>query len=86
MSASSKGALQCSLCRRACLIKPGDVGFCRTRRNVEGHLHSVVYGRLAALESRPIEIKPFFHFHPGSTALTYCSYSDNVSYGGVKVM
>jgi pyruvate formate lyase activating enzyme len=45
---------------------------------VEGKLQSVVYGRLAALESRPIEIKPFFHFHPGSTALTYCCYSCNL--------
>ncbi len=78
MSAASKDVLQCSLCRRGCLIKPRDVGFCRTRRNVHGHLQSVVYGRLAALESRPIEIKPFFHFHPGSTALTYCSYSCNL--------
>jgi pyruvate formate lyase activating enzyme len=45
---------------------------------VQGQLQSLVFGRLAALESRPIEIKPFFHFHPGSTALTYCSYSCNL--------
>lgn len=78
MDTASDSALRCSLCRRRCLIKPGEVGFCRTRRNVQGNLQSVVYGRLAALESRPIEIKPFFHFHPGSTALTYCSYSCNL--------
>jgi len=78
MDIGSNGALQCSICRRACLIKPDEVGFCRTRRNVQGRLQSVVYGRLAALESRPIEIKPFFHFHPGSTALTYCCYSCNL--------
>jgi pyruvate formate lyase activating enzyme len=70
--------VHCALCQRNCSIGPGDVGFCRTRRNVDGHLDSLVYGRLAALESRPIEIKPFFHFHPGSTALTYCSYSCNL--------
>ncbi len=78
MDIDSTGARRCSLCRRGCLIEPGDVGFCRTRRNMQGHLQSVVYGRLAALESRPIEIKPFFHFHPGSTALTYCCYSCNL--------
>lgn len=78
MDTGLDSALRCSVCRRRCLIKPGEVGFCRTRRNVEGNLQSVVYGRLAALESRPIEIKPFFHFHPGSTALTYCSYSCNL--------
>ena len=78
MDTGLDNALQCSVCRRRCLIKPGEVGFCRTRRNVQGNLQSVVYGRLAALESRPIEIKPFFHFYPGSTALTYCSYSCNL--------
>jgi len=75
---STEGTVHCSLCRRACNIPPGQVGFCRTRRNLHGRLQSLVYGRLAALESRPIEIKPFFHFHPGSTALTYCGYSCNL--------
>jgi len=70
--------VECSLCRRHCVTRPGQVGFCRTRRNVQGQIQSLVFGQLAALESRPIEIKPFFHFHPGSTALTYCSYSCNL--------
>jgi len=78
MDTASNGTVQCSLCRRGCRIKPGEVGFCRTRRNTQGQLQSLVYGRLAALESRPIEIKPFFHFHPGSTALTYCCHSCNL--------
>jgi pyruvate formate lyase activating enzyme len=78
MDTGLDNVLRCSICRRGCLIKPGEVGFCRTRRNVQGRLQSVVYGRLAVLESRPIEIKPFFHFHPGSSALTYCSCSCNL--------
>ena len=78
MNSGLDGSLRCRLCRRCCLIRRGEVGFCRTRRNVQGRLESLVYGRLAALESRPIEIKPFFHFHPGSTALTYCSHSCNL--------
>jgi pyruvate formate lyase activating enzyme len=32
---------------------------------------------LSALESRPIEIKPFFHFWPGSSALTFSTWSCN---------
>lgn len=78
MGTSEESAVQCALCRRGCHIKSGEVGFCRTRRNEQGRLQSIVYGRLAALESRPIEIKPFFHFYPGSTALTYCCYSCNL--------
>jgi pyruvate formate lyase activating enzyme len=78
MGAVANGAIRCSLCRRGCWIERDELGFCRTRRNAEGQLLSVVYGRLAALESRPIEIKPFFHFYPGSSALTYCCYSCNL--------
>ncbi|MEM3061530.1 MAG: radical SAM protein, partial [Candidatus Bathyarchaeia archaeon] len=37
----------------------------------------LVYGDLSALESRPIEIKPFFHYWPGSTALTFSTWSCN---------
>lgn len=78
MSTGLDVSVQCSICRRRCSIQVGEVGFCRTRRNVKGRLRSLVFGQLAALESRPIEIKPFFHFYPGSTALTYCSHSCNL--------
>jgi len=42
-----------------------------------GVLYNLVYGRLSCLESRPIEIKPFFHYWPGSTALTFSTWSCN---------
>ncbi len=45
--------------------------------NVDGKLYTLVYGDLSALESRPIEIKPFFHYWPGSTALTFSTWSCN---------
>jgi len=54
------------------------MGRCATRLNEEGALYTLVYGALTALESRPIEIKPFFHYHPGSTALTFSTYSCNM--------
>ena len=44
---------------------------------MDGTLLTLVYGDLSALESRPIEIKPFFHFWPGSTALTFSTWSCN---------
>ncbi len=67
----------CNLCERRCKIALGEAGYCRTRKNIEGRLYSVVYGKLSALESRPIEIKPFFHFWPGSSSLTYSTVSCN---------
>ncbi len=45
--------------------------------NIHGRLYSVAYGDISALESRPIEIKPFFHYYPGSTALTYSTFGCN---------
>lgn len=36
-----------------------------------------MYGDISALESRPIEIKPFFHYWPGSTSLTFSTWSCN---------
>jgi len=57
---------------------PGGTGFCRTRMNTDGKLYTLVYGNLSAMESRPIEIKPFFHYWPGSTALTFSTWSCNL--------
>jgi pyruvate formate lyase activating enzyme len=71
------GKVKCSLCERRCKIAEGKAGFCRTRRNVGGKLYTLVYGDISAVESRPIEIKPFFHYWPGSTALTFSTWSCN---------
>ncbi|MEM2273097.1 MAG: AmmeMemoRadiSam system radical SAM enzyme [Candidatus Bathyarchaeia archaeon] len=69
--------VECILCERRCTIASGEYGFCKTRLNIDGKLYTVVYGDLSAIESRPIEIKPFFHYWPGSTALTYSTWSCN---------
>ena len=37
----------------------------------------VGWGRLSAAESRPIEIKPLFHYWPNSTALTFSGWGCN---------
>jgi len=69
--------VKCGLCERRCVIEPGNKGVCKTRVNVDGTLLTLVYGDLSALESRPIEIKPFFHYWPGSSALTFSTWSCN---------
>lgn len=70
--------VRCETCARKCLIPRGLRGFCKTRVNIDGKLYTIVYGDLNAIESRPIEIKPFFHFWPGSTALTFSTWSCNL--------
>ncbi len=58
--------IKCILCPNNCLIKPGSVGNCRVRKNEDGKLISLVYGKPCAVHVDPIEKKPIFHLLPGS--------------------
>jgi pyruvate formate lyase activating enzyme len=76
--------LRCVACGHRCLIRPGRRGICQVRFNQDGELR-VPWGYVAALQSDPIEKKPFNHFLPGSDALTFgmlgcdfhCGYCQN---------
>lgn len=69
--------VQCNLCERHCNIPENKRGFCKTRMNIKGKLYTLAYGDISVHESRPIEIKPFFHFYPGSTAYTFSTWGCN---------
>jgi pyruvate formate lyase activating enzyme len=71
------GSAKCLVCERACRLPSGVSGICGNYVNVGGVVYHKGYGRLSAIESRPIEIKPLFHYWPGSTALTYSNYGCN---------
>lgn len=47
------------------------------RKNEDGALRTLTYGNISSVEPRPIEIKPFYHFYPGSSALTFATFSCN---------
>ena len=64
------GAVECELCPHHCHIADGKTGLCRSRRNHSGLLLSEVYARPCALAIDPIEKKPLYHFHPGTTCLS----------------
>jgi len=68
---------RCLVCERKCVMPSGVTGACGNYVNVNGVIYHRGYGRLSAVESRPIEIKPLFHYWPGSTALTYSNYGCN---------
>lgn len=74
----SEDKVQCTLCERKCEIPPNSKGSCKTRINIKGELYTLVYGDISAVESRPIEIKPFFHYWPGSTTLTFSTWACNL--------
>jgi pyruvate formate lyase activating enzyme len=68
---------RCGVCERRCEIADGSTGFCRTRRNIGGRLYTLVYGDISSISANPIEKKPFYHFWPGSKALTIGTWSCN---------
>jgi pyruvate formate lyase activating enzyme len=71
----------CNVCERRCLIAPGQIGWCRTRKNEDGVLVTLIFGSLSSVSADPIEKKPFFHFHPGSHTATAGSWSCNFGCG-----
>ena len=69
--------VECGTCERRCVIREGELGFCKTRKNTDGKLYTIVYGDISSISVNPIEKKPFFHFWPGSEALTVGTWSCN---------
>jgi len=78
------GSVHCYACGHRCLIREGKRGICQVRFNEGGKLR-VPWGYVAALQSDPVEKKPFFHVLPGANALTFgmlgcdfhCGYCQN---------
>lgn len=70
--------VECQLCNHFCKIREGTRGLCQVRKNVDGQLFSLNYGKLIAAHVDPIEKKPLFHFLPGSQsysiAATGCNF------------
>jgi pyruvate formate lyase activating enzyme len=75
--ALSDGAVQCQVCEHFCAVKPGQVGKCGVRRNYDGTLYLVVYGKAVAIHVDPIEKKPLFHFLPRSAVLSIGTFGCN---------
>jgi pyruvate formate lyase activating enzyme len=73
-----EGSVRCKTCEHLCEIQPGKRGICGTRVNIDGTLYTLEYGDVGSfIAANPIEKKPFFHFYPGSYALTAGSWSCN---------
>ncbi len=81
----NSGRVECYLCPHYCKLKAGQIGFCRVRKNVDGKLKSLVYGKPYVVNVDPIEKKPLYHFLPGTKILSIgtagcnmaCKYCQN---------
>ncbi|MGV9203441.1 MAG: AmmeMemoRadiSam system radical SAM enzyme [Promethearchaeia archaeon] len=66
--------VRCHVCGNECVISPGNVGICRTRKNIDGVCFTLIYGSMISDGSiDPIEKKPLYHFYPGTTAYSIAS-------------
>lgn len=74
---TKQNQVQCQLCQHYCLISEGKTGFCAVRKNVDGQLYSLVYGKVIAANIDPIEKKPIFHFLPGSLSFSIATVGCN---------
>jgi pyruvate formate lyase activating enzyme len=84
--------VKCELCGHNCKIPDAGVGICKVRRNIDGKLYSLNYGKIISLMIDPIEKKPLYHFHPGSKTLSVatqgcnfkCEFCQNSSISQIK--
>ncbi len=68
----------CRLCAHSCQIGEGKTGRCLVRKNQKGRLYSLVYGRLIAAHTDPIEKKPLYHIQPGSSSYSIATVGCNL--------
>jgi pyruvate formate lyase activating enzyme len=73
----SSDVVKCNLCGWRCTIQPGKRGVCAVRENRGGTLYTLVYGKAASYAVDPIEKKPLYHFHPGTTAFSIATVGCN---------
>lgn len=63
------GRVRCTLCPFRCVLRDGQAGVCRVRRNLGGTLMTATYTASVA-HLTAIERKPFYHVRPGTPVLT----------------
>ncbi len=73
----AKGDVRCRLCPHLCNISPGKYGICGARKNSEGELFSINYGKIRAAID-PVEKKPLFHWRPGSMIFSIGTFGCNL--------
>jgi pyruvate formate lyase activating enzyme len=87
-----KENLRCLACAHKCLISKDNTGICGVRKNIDGKLYLLVYGKIAAMHIDPIEKKPIYHFLPETQTFSIgtigcnlkCSFCQNYNISQFK--
>ncbi len=73
----SENKVLCETCEKKCVLKEGQKGVCRTRKNIGGKIYTIAYGDISSISLNTIEKKPFYHFYPGTYAMTVGTWGCN---------
>ena len=73
--------VSCHVCPHICVIADGKLGYCGTRKNIDGKLFSMIYGSVSSACADAIEKKPLYHFFPGSHTFSIGSLGCNMRCG-----
>ncbi len=76
--------VQCNTCSHRCCIAPKNFGICGVRKNINGKLYALNYGKLISESIDPIEKKPLFHFLPGTHSLSLATVGCNFRCGNCQ--
>lgn len=73
------GRFRCEVCPHGCALREGQRGRCFVRQRTGDRLVLASYGRTSGFCVDPIEKKPFHHFLPGSSVLSFGSVGCSLS-------
>ena len=76
--------IQCQTCAHKCFILPEKFGACGVRKNIDGKLYALNYGKAISESIDPIEKKPLFHFLPGTHSLSIATVGCNLRCGNCQ--
>lgn len=76
--------VQCLTCAQRCFILPQKFGLCGVRKNIDGKLFAMNYGKVISKSIDPIEKKPLFHFLPGTKTYSFATVGCNLSCGNCQ--
>jgi pyruvate formate lyase activating enzyme len=90
----NENTVECHLCPRHCKMKPGQMGFCKVRGNVNGELHTFNYGKSVTATEEVIETEACNHYMPGARILSLgnigcmmaCDYCQNWQTSQIKYL
>lgn len=70
-------AVTCNACLWRCKLVHGQRGFCQALVNRNGTLFNLSYGIISAIDVEAIEMKPVYHYQPGSKVMSVGSFGCN---------